>query len=1109
MLHLVLGPAGSGKTAYINNQLRESVEKRQRGLFLIVPEQYSHEAERELCAVCGDSLSLYAEVLSFSRLAIRVAQQVGGAPGVYLDKGGRLLCMTLALEQIRSRLKLFSGSRPTAEQQDGLLKAVTELKTAGIDAEKLRQAASSAPARLGEKLSDLSLCMETYNAVLAQGHLDPADRLLRLAEDIGKSSVGSGGHIYIDGFTDFTGAEIKVIEALLAKNADITVCLTCDSPHGESEHFAPARLAVGALLALAKQYSAEAELFYPEAEAGKAPALSIFRDRLFSFTTQVFGDPERSLNLYRCDTDGEQCELAAERALYLVRETGCRWRDIAVACRGFGDFAPGLESVFRRYGIPLFTPRRSSILQKPVPALISAAYDIVLGGWDTDSVLAYLKTGLTGMELSDLDILQSYALRWGIKGSMWTKSGDWKQHPAGLSALFDEKSTALLSKINLLRRALVLPLQSFEKKCRSAATGGGQAAALAELLEDISLPKTLELRAELLAGEQQSLLAAETSQLWELTLSALEQFASLLGELPMNADSFSKLFLKMLSQYDVSSIPLSADSVSAGEVDRMRRRHIKHLIIIGASDDRLPAVSGDTGFFSAEERDELSALGLPLGGAGDGLERELSLIYNCVSLPSDSLTLAYCATDSSGGQSRPSLLISRAQLLFNHEIKPFDPLTARLSAPEPAFMLAACALNGGTAEQQLALEHFSRLPEDRQHLESLALRADLSRGSLSPRGVQELYGQLPRLSPSKADAFFSCRYFYYLRYGLRLNEKEVSSFDPPELGIFMHYVLENAVGEISRTTGFKSTDETLAAALAQKYTDLYIQERLGGLDDKTPRFIYIFDRQRLIVQKVVINLLRELSVSDFVPLDFELSFAGDGDLPPVEISDLENRLLITGTADRVDGLFRDGKLYLRIIDYKTGRKAFSLSDVWYGMGLQMLIYLFAIQREGQQRYGCPVEPAGVLYVPARDPLISSPSDLTDLQLAAAKSKKLRRSGLLLNNPEILAAMERSDSPEFLPLKYKKDGTVSQDSLADEKQLADLHRHVDKKLLELSVQLRQGSITPTPCYRSENDNACLFCPYGSVCRFDEGRDSRRYLRSIDTAQFWQSLEENHE
>ncbi|MEG2744896.1 MAG: PD-(D/E)XK nuclease family protein, partial [Oscillospiraceae bacterium] len=1108
MLKLILGAAGSGKTGLITDEIRRSVAEKTPGNFLIVPEQYSHEAERELCAVCGDSLSLYAEVFSFSRLAVRVAQETGNGGKTALDKGGRLLCMSIATGQIASRLGVYAAAPRKAELQLHLLQAVSELKGAGISAENLRDATEKAEGGLGEKLADLSLCMEAYDAVLARGHADPADRLSRLADGLGNSSLAHASHIYIDGFGDFTGLEMRVLRAILRTGVALTVCLTCDGLDGSSEHFEPSRNAALALLRTAKELGLEAEVSCTPSVSDKPAALTIFEEKLYAYTSESFENTGDCISLVRADSPRDECELAAARCLELVQKTGCRWRDLAIAVRGFDDYAATLEHVFQQYDIPLFVARRVSILQKPAPALIASAFEIILGGWDLDAVLDYLKTGLLPMEQEDRDSLESYALLWGIKGYTWTKKTAWQQHPLGFGKAFDEASTARLEKIDALRRQLVAPLEHLSQAGTAAKTATEQAKALSDFLLEIQLPQTLEARAKVLDAMGRPLLAAEYEQLWGIILKALEQYAALLGDFPQSREEFSKLFLQTLSQYEVAAIPVSLDSVSAGDMDRMRRRHIKHLIVLGAGDERLPRISESSGIFSTEERDELSALGIPLGGGADELSRELSLIYNCISLPSETLYLSFCAFDSGGGQARPGFLIKRASLLFNLEIQVPSLQKARLSAPRPAFLLAANALHGGESASLTALQYFSAIEGVESKLRELKTKSEAGRGRLSPLSVSALYGSQLRISPSRADAFSACRFSYFLRYGLKLNERRPAGFDPPEMGSFMHYVLENAAGEISKTRGFKNVDAEFTNQLVDKYTELYIEEKLHNFADKSPRFIYLFRRLCQPVRRVVTDMVEELSLSDFAPLDFELSFSDrEGSaLPALRIADGSNELFINGIADRVDGWEHEGKLYLRIVDYKTGKKTFSLSDVWEGSGLQMLLYLFALEREGRERYGREIVPAGVLYVPARDILVSAPGDLSEEELLAARSKKLRRSGLLLNDEDTLRAMERSDEPKYIPLKFKKDGSYSTDSLADPEQLSALRNHVDRRLLELSKSLSEGSIEACPGFRNQGENACLYCPYGSVCRFDESSDKRRYLEKLSPGEFWSRLEE---
>ena len=1109
MLKLILGPAGSGKTSYITNAIRSKVVAGEGSIVMIVPEQYSFEAERELCAVCGDSLSLYAEVLSFSRLAVRVFQEVGTGGRISLDNGGRLLCMSLAVNQLGSKLKLYKSAKNKSELQLSLLQTVTELKTACISSDDLYRAAELADPGLSDKLCDLALCLEAYEAILSQGHADPSDRLIRLANTIEKSSLIKNGSIYVDGFTDFTAAEMLVLKSLFKVCPSITVCLTCDDIYGNSEHFEASRKAANALLRLASECDIETGITNINTKPQKTAPLLFFDEKLYSYTSDVHDNLNNCIRIIKADNLRTECEMAASKCIELVRETGCRYRDIAVAVRGFSSYSATLDEAFRFYGVPLFIAKTGSILQKPIPALIASAFEIIQGGWDEDAVLSYLKTGLTGLSQEDCDVLENYITLWSVRGSMWTRKKPWKQHPTGFGIEFDDESRDLLERINMLKGSLSAPLIDLSEKGKLANTATEQAKVLSDFLMFIKLPETLDRKAADLSKKGLDLLSAEYVQLWDIIVNSLEQSAAILGETPMTQEQFSKLFLQTLSQYDVSVIPVSSDSVSAGDMDRMRRRHIKHLIILGASDDRLPQIQAGSGLFSAEERDELNGLGITLGGGTDELSRELTLIYNCITLPSDTLTISYSSYDASGAQSRPSFLITRAKLLFCLEEEVFDLSKARLQSYTPAFSLAANALNGENENAKIAYAYFSGYETENNKLNTLNELAKLRRGSLSSEAVTALYGEKLRLSPSRTDAYFSCQFSYFLRYGLKLNEKERAGFEAPELGSFVHYVLENTAREISKASGFKKTDAEMIKLTVDQYIGFYIAEKLNDFEDKSPRFVYLFNRLRPSVHRIVADMVRELSKSDFEPLDFELDFMSGGSLPPVHLSDGNNELFINGIADRVDGYFHDDKLYLRIIDYKTGKKSFSLTDIWYGMGLQMLLYLFALEQEGKERYNAEIVPAGVLYIPAKDSIISASGDMPDEELAKEKTKTLKRSGLILDNLEIIRAMENSESPEYIPVNFKKDGSIDSENTADSEKFKALHAHVDRRLLELSENLRNGNIDAVPYYKGEQENACLYCPYVSVCRFDEVQDKRHYLSKVKQNDFWRMLEDKNE
>ncbi len=1106
MLRLIIGPAGAGKTARIFEELRAGAELGRDGLTLLVPEQYSHEAERELCGAVGGALSMHARVLSFTGLARAVDEELGSGGRVPLDKGGRLLTMALALDSVGSRLSVYSGARRSPETQLLLLTAIDELKAAMISGDALVSAASGCGGALGAKLSDLALILGAYDAALGPDRSDGADRLGALLEKLPRSGFGRGGQIYIDGFTDFTAQESAVIRALLDRGAELTVCLTCDRLDGDSEVYELSRRTARALLRAAEDAGAERRVEALSDPERPGP-LDAFAAHMFDYSSPAV-DAEGAVSLYRADTVTSECELAAALCLSIVRPGVARWRDIAVAVRGFEDYRGALEWAFGYYGVPLFSARKADILAKPLPALIGQAYEAVLGGFESEDVIACVRTGLFGLTPDECDILENYCFTWNASAAMWRSEKDWRAHPDGYGAKYDPASLARLELINGLRRRVAGPLLAFERRVGEAGTARGQALALNALFEDLDLPLRLSLRADELERRGLSQAAGEYGRLWDLTVSALEQTVAILGDTPMDGECFSRLFLLTLSQYDVGIIPVSLDMVSAGDFDRMRRRHIKHLIVLGCSDERLPRASGDGGVFSADERQALGELGLELDAGDAELWREFSLINNCLSLPSDSLTLITPACGGEGGPVQPSFLMSRAARLFELPIVSADPRRYKTQAPSPAFELAAGALSHPRDSLYSAAEaYFERT--DGARLADVRRAAAMERGRLSRDAVRELYGASMRLSASRIDKFASCRFAYFLQYGLRARARRPAAFSPPEFGAFTHYVLQCVAQEAQALGGFGQTPDSVLDRLTDRYIAEYVSRELNDFAEKSPRFRYLFERLAASVRRIVRDMAEELRASLFQPLSFELDFSALGSLADMPLPGGE-RLAVSGIADRVDGWVHGGRLYLRVIDYKTGRKSFSLSDVYYGLGLQMLLYLFTLEKGSVALYGGEALPAGVLYVPAWDQTVSAGGDLSDPELAEKRAKAHRRSGLLLSDPDILRAMEDSDDPRRIPVRWK-DGAPSGDALASAEQLGALRRRVEETLAAMAGELKCGSIAADPYFKAAQDNACLYCDYFDACRFSEGRggDRRRYLQRLPATRVWNILEGKEE
>ncbi|NCB50720.1 MAG: ATP-dependent nuclease subunit B [Clostridia bacterium] len=1100
MLELIIGRAGTGKTRRILDEISAAAKSGESGRILIVPEQYSHEAERELCGAAGDAMSLYAEAMSFTGLARRVESELGTGGRVPLDPGGRLLCMALSLDAVGARLCLYGAARRSPELQKELLQALDELKSAKITPEKLLEASAVCGGSLSLKLADLALIMGAYDAAAAM-RSDPADRLTRLYIDLPRSGFGRSGHIYFDGFTDFTAQESEIVHALMPRGAHLTVCLTCDGLDGGSEVFELSRRTARALVREAKDHGVPSRVTVLDGDF--STATEFFAEKLFTYTEEKF-DGAGAISLFSAETVTAECEFAAARAISLVRDGGCRWRDIAVAVRGFEDYRTSLAAAFSYYGVPLFTARKSDILAKPLPALIASAFEIISGGWEPNDVFAYLRTGLTGLSAEECDILENYCLMWDVKAPMWLSKKDWRLHPDGYGGTNDDASAARLSEVNRLRRMAAGPLIRLSEHLGGADTAAAKAGAVASFFDDLNLAAKLAERADMLEADGRLQAAAEYARLWDIVVSALEQFCEVLGDAEMDTDSFSRLFLLTLSQYDVGVIPVSLDMVTAGDMDRMRRRHIKHLIVLGASDERLPRGETEAGVFSRDERMALSERGLPLDAGDAEIWREFSLIYNCLSLPSDTLTLVMPSYSAEGAPSRPSFVMNRAKTLFDIPILPADPLGTKAEAKAPALELAALAPRGAADPLTEAASGYFQTREP-ERLEAVLKAAALPRGKLSDDAVRALYGDRLRLSASRADKLSSCRFAYFLQYGLRAKARKPAEFSPPEFGTFMHYVLEHVASAASSGGGFESLTDEKLDSLTDEAIRQYIRETLFDFAEKSPRFVYLFNRLTKSVRRIVGDMADELRNSDFRPLSFELDFSQMDETASVPLPG-GGSLKVTGIADRVDGWVKDGTLYLRVVDYKTGKKSFSLSDIWHGMGLQMLLYLFTLQKNGETVYGREIVPAGVLYVPARDLILSESSDLTDDEIAEKRAAGLKRSGLVLDDSSVIRAMEPEGAARRLPIKWK-DGTPTGEALASAERLGLLSRHIDETLTVLANELRKGSIAANPYFKGSADNACQYCDYAAACRFSEGEDGdrRRYLHNLNASEVWNRLE----
>lgn len=1096
MLHIITGRAGCGKTRAVLARMKQEGQARRQ--LLLVPEQASFETEQRFCRENGNQAGLYGEVLSFTRLENRGLSLAGGGARTVLDEGGRLLVMYAALRSVSGNLSVYAMPSRKPEFLTSLLTTMDELKSCCVTGAQLAQVGEETEGMDGDKLRDLGLIFGAYEAMTARGSLDPRDRLTRLAEKLKDAPLLQGQDIYLDGFTDFTPQQGLVVEQLLRQAHSVTVTLTWGDQPGEEGIFAPAVRTIARLKALA------ARLHCPVQEetltgwdGGRTAPLAYLEKNLFARPLRPYEGPwDGSLFVGRCATPREEVQWAAGEIRALLQRGDLRCRDIAVTARSLDRYWEDLEDIFAQYDIPLFQSEMEDILQKPIFTLITAAMDAVNGGYAYEDMFRYLKTGLAGVSLDDCDRLENYVLTWNIWGSRWTQP--WTMHPAGYHQTFDEASQREVEALDRLRADLIAPLESLKKKSKD--TIGRQAEALYTFLEDIHAPETLEARAAQLLERGEPEQAREMSQLWDIFCGGLEQCAALLGDLELDFGEFARLLRLLLSCYTVGTIPASLDRVTAGDAQRLSNRTCQVLFLLGADDGTIPQVTPGQGLLTDRDRELLEDYGLTLSAQmEERLDREGTIVYTACAKPTRRLYVTWPAAGESGGEKRPAYLVRDLATLFPQSQGSCVPA----ASPDELRRLAAGlpALRAALAGEEDYAARFRRL--DRA--------AGWTRGRLSPEAVQTLYGERVAMSASRMDQYKSCHFAYFLRYGLKAQERKTAGFHAPEYGTFIHAVLEEVLRAVQARGGVAACSEDEVHAMTEAAVRRYGAAELGGLEHQSPRFRYLFRRLEKSVQAVVDNVIAELRASDFQPIAFELGFGSGKELPPVEVREGGVTLRISGFVDRVDGWAKDGRLYLRVVDYKTGRKSFDLTEVWNGLGLQMLLYLFTLEEKGEQVFGTPPTPAGVLYLPARDAMISGSRDMDEGSRRRLLDRELVRRGLILEDGDVLEAMEHSEGgPRFLPLRVSaRTGKITGDALVSAERLGRLKGHTQAILHQICRELAAGNIDADPFWRGPAKNACLYCPYFQACQFEEKRDHRRWIPSVKNSEFWAWLAQREE
>lgn len=1189
-LRIIYGRAGSGKSSFCLQEIKSklvsngSTLSEGRPLVLIVPEQFSLQAERNLAGISGSSGDSSAEVLSFRRLAFRVFGEVGGIARRHLNTAGKSMLLFLIMDHLGSEMKVFSRTALRKGFTEILSDAITEFKRYDITPEQLIMTTEKLPDGLAlkDKLSDLALVYSEFERLLHLNYMDADDDLVELYNRLDQSVQFDGAHIWIDEFSGFTPQEYKVIGKLLKKAAGVTICLCTDClstepGDGAPMVFEPVRKTAAKLLRLATEEGIHLEhpvmtgasedvspRFFGSEELGH------LERNFYKYPYKKFTKQSGDVCIRSCSNIYTEVEDAARDVIRLCRDKGFRYKDIAVTMRNPDSYNSIVKSVFTRFGIPFFIDGKRDIDGHPLIIFLMSVLEIFTNNWSYESVFRYAKTGLTGIDTEKLDLLENYVLANGIRGNAWTRRDDW-YYPVEYTDGKREPSpeeVESLEGINDIRKRLADPLLNFRSKTKGGVRAVEFCTALFDLLCETGTDKKIEELSQIFLDEGQLDKANEYRQVWNMVMEVFSQIVEVLGEESIGTERFSEILAAGFAGHKMGLIPPSLDQVLTGSIERARSHDIKALYILGVNEGVLPGNKGDEGLLSDMDRDSLGQVGLELAGnsAGKALE-ERFMIYMALATPSKYLWLSYPAADRDGRALRPSRVISEVKRILPYVVEQSVAVESGTgissgsvgsvevgnignrkagirqaempepAAPVPAFdeMVAQLRrLYDGEKIHDGWRTIYRWFSHQEQWKEKCCIILDglgytNQSQNLSQGRAYRLYGKPIVTSISRMEAYSSCPFAYYVKYGLKAKERRVFSFNPVDAGTFMHNIIDEFSGTLVKEgISWTELDRGWCYGKVSALVDKQLDVRGGSILGSSKRYLYLSDRLKKTVVKAVLLISRHITMSSFEPTGYEVGFGEDGRYPAIEIElPTGESIKMTGRIDRIDSMTNEDGTYLRIIDYKSGNKALKLGDVYYGLQLQLVTYLDAVLdidevgKDKQDDHVCEdgkgeqadakqngtVLPAGILYFRLNDPLIRCGRDISDEEIEKAIMKELRMKGLVLADVKLIKAMDRDLDGDSLiiPARINKDGSLGRSTSATQEQFKTLRKYVRRTLAAIGSGILDGNVTISP-YKKSTMTACTYCSYSSVCQFDTSvrGNSYRVLRDYKEDEIWRLM-----
>ena len=1141
-LRFYFGPSGSGKSHRIYEEIMQrAAQEPGRNFLIIVPDQFTMQTQKDLVMRSDRGGILNIDVLSFGRLSHRILEEVGTKEMPVLDDTGK----SLVLQKIAADLKEQLPAMGSLLHKQGYIhevkSAISEFMQYGISTQDMDKLIASAEKRgaLAMKLRDLKTLYRGFQDYIRDHFITTEETLDVLRRSLVKSKILPDSVVVFDGFTGFTPIQNRLIQELMRVCEETIVTVTIgeeEDPYqmdGEQKLFHLSKKTVADLVKLA----AEAEVTRGEdvfVKGGpnrftEAPALCYLEQNLFRYQYEPYTEKQCEIRMFEALSPREEVHQTALYIRKLIREEGLTYRDIAVVIGDLEGYASYVETEFGQLEIPCFLDRTRGIVLNPMIEYIKSVLQLYIRDFSYDTVFHFLRSGMADISREEIDELENYVIRTGARGyrtysRLFTRKTEEMQQGSGQEDT--ERAEETMERLNRIRQQFADTVEILHMAPRAKA--GEYVDHLYDFLEQNQVQQKLLNYQQRFEQEGDLAKAREYAQIYRLVMDLLDQIYELLGEEEISLQEFADILEAGFGEITVGTIPQNVDRIVVGDMERTRLKQVKVLFFLGVNDGNIPKNASKGGIISDMDREFLIESGTEMAPSPrQQMYIQRLYLYLNMTKPSERLYLSYAKVNSDGKGIRPSYLIDTVRKLFPQLAVEYPQNRSRLEQiegrQEGARYLAEELreyADGTLREEErqdfyLMYRAYEADPEGRDRLTAAAFRRYKESG-LSRIVARALYGRQLENSVSRLETYAACACRHFLQYGLSLQEREEFGFEVSDMGNVYHAVLENFAGKLAESgRTWWDFDENFATQAIKEAVEGYAATYGETVLYSSARNEYAITRMSRILTRTVLTLQQHLKQGSFQPDDYELSFrfAENLDSIHVDLSE-EEKMHLQGRIDRIDVSEDAEHVYVKVIDYKSGNKKFDLAALYYGLQLQLVVYMnAAMELESRKHPDKEIVPAALLYYHIDDPTIETPVELTQEQINEEILTKLRMNGVVNSDPAVVERLDRflQDKSKVIPVEKKKDGSFSARSgILSREELQVVSAYVDTKIRQIGREILDGKIAANP-YEKGNEEACTYCAYKKVCGFDGSIPGyeKRQLEDLDKQTLMQRMQETTE